>query len=402
VLERVTEFNWEKMHAEYGKVNWGDKDTIYSCDFIPDLYEYLTKVARITNNEEYVEGKRITPDWYYCQQLTSIYLTVITEKISDTINFFNKYLLPIAAHFDKATNPLLASFAAQIGTEIIHKIRYRIDQLKPVLDDIDKMEICKGEFPWVKPNFDEIAKRLNSFEEQCFRLISENIGPLSLVKWNNQYPDVFARSYSILSSNLNECLGNGKILLFKKNFPEFLKSAIAAFNNNNEIFKGYAKPQNISYQTLVDAMQLSGYAYVYSAIYKNPDYWQSTKAAWDEVFDPSAENIEILIRNYSYYKNSLYGTGINFDEEQQRKLMLSRVVEKLNISPSSIDDFLVRPFIPESYHSSYYNIAELFIEVYLFTYIEAKKSTALFGREFFKYWSNWLIKSNNRNDKRDR
>ncbi|MFA4851286.1 MAG: hypothetical protein WC868_00215 [Bacteroidales bacterium] len=397
ILSRATQFDSTKINTEYEKINWQKKDSIYLTDFISELYEFLNNYRNFVSNEIYVEGKRITPDWYFKQLLTAEYLIKITEKIKEAINSFDKFLLELAIHFNNKKNPLLASFTTHIGIEIISKIRFRIGQLKHTFIDIDKLEICKGEFKWVKPDFETIEAQIKKYEQECISIISLNIEKLSLLKWNNQFPDVFAQSYSILSDHINICFYENDLVHFKIYFPAFLKSALKAFGNLNKIFKDYSMPQNISYQTLIDLMELSGYAYIYSVIYKNEDFWISTKDAWDKDFLPEKENIDLLVNYYEYYKGNLYGVGVNYTEKHQREGVLSEVTQKLKLKSADVEDWLVSQFIRDSYFPSFYDVAELFIEIYLFTFVESKDATKLLRRELFKQWCRHI---NNPNPKK--
>ncbi len=388
VFDSIASFNSDKILQEYQKINWENKSTIYSTSFIPELYEQLNKFKEFVENEKAIEGKQITPDWYFCQRLTSDFLRLTKDKINQTIRFFESHLLSLSKHFDKENNCLLSSFTAQIGLEILHKLQFRIGSLKQTLEDIDKLEVCKGEFTWTKPNFEEIESKLLKYENDCIAIISKNVEKLALVKWNNQFPDIFAHSYSILSNKLNESYRKNQFDVFQKCFAPFLKSSIIAFGNLNTTFKHYERPQNISYQVLLDPMEISGYAYIYSVLYNSPNYWEEVKKAWDESFLPSKENIELLVSYYSYYKTNLYGTGINFTNKHQRERTLSDVTQALNIKVKNIPDFLVRLFVSEDpYHHNFYDVAELFIELYLFTFVEAKDSTGKIKRDIFNQLS---------------
>lgn len=384
VFETITSFNSNRILEEYRKINWENKSTIYSTRFIPELYETLNKFREFVENENEIEGKRITPDWYFCQRLTADYLRLASEKITQSITFFDSHLLSLAKHFDKENNCLLASFTAQIGLEILHKLNYRIGLLKLTLDDIDKIEVCKGKFVWTKPNFEEIDIKLLKYDSDCTTIMAKNVEKLASVKWNNQFPDVFAHSYSLLSIKLNESYRKNQFDAFKKCFAPFLKSSIIAFGNLNTTFKHYDRPQNIAYQALLDPMEISGYAYIYSVIYNSPNYWEEVKKAWDESFLPSKENITLLVSYYNYYKTNLHGTGINFTNKHQRERTLADVAQASNIRVRDINDFLVRLFVSEDpFHHNFYDVAELFIELYLFTFIEAKDSTSKMKRDIF-------------------
>lgn len=384
-FERVSQFNFEKISNEFGKIDWNKKDTIYTTDFIPDLFDCLNSYLKFVQNEKEIEGKQITPNWYFTQGLTSIYLKIITDKINQSIDFFETYLLSPATYYSNENNALLSSYSVHIGLEIIHKIQFRLENLKPVLIDVNKIEVLKGEFQWIKPDFEKIENKLKKYEQECLLLISGNIEKLTLLKWNNQYPDVFAHSYSIISTHLDRSFLVQKPEQIKLFFPAFLKSAFTAFGNLNKIFKHYDNPQNISYQTLIDVMEISGYAYVYSCIYKNPSYWLDIKNAWDSFFDATKENIKILLVYYNYYENSIHGIGVNYNEKFRRRKTLDEVKDLLGLTPASVDDILVKPFLTDKYLLNDEDAIELFIEIYLLTFVEAKEPALLLKkREMFK------------------
>lgn len=383
IFNVATIFTADKIQEEYKKINWENKSTIYSNHLIPDLKEKLNCIRHFIQNEKAVEGKQITPDWYFQQELAAEYLRVISEKIQAVINLFETHILSLANHFDNMNQPLLSTYTAQTGLEIIHKLDFRIGELEPIFADIDKLEVCKGEFKWVKPNFNDIERLLKDLALKCLKIVSKNIDEISSLEWNNKYPDVFAHSYSLLANHLNDCFKTKNTVEFQNHFPLFLSAAMKAFANLNKTYKHLDNSRNISYQTLLDAIEISGYGYIYAVVYNELGFWDCIKKAWDETFLPTKENIQLVVYNYLYYKKALFGTGINYHEQHLREITLSNVTANLRLRPQDLENFFVKPFIKESFHSSYYSVAELFLEIYLFTFIEAKDSTALLDRELF-------------------
>lgn len=381
IFDRIIEFDSAKFNREYDKINWSDKNTIYTTDYIPELYFHLDRYHKHILNEIYVEGKVITPDWYLKQAITAEYLGVISRKLHDTIEVFNSYLITVANDFSFEGNPLLSSYITLIGLEGIHKFNYRINKLKNVFNDVDKLETCKEEMLWSKPDFESIEKLIKHYEIQCNNIISINIEKLSIIRWTNQYPDVFGQSYSVLSSALDESFLNNDLTRFEQHFSPFLKSAINASMNLKETFKHYSNPENISFQTLIDVMQISGYAYIYSVIYNEPKYWSIVTDAWNKIFKVSENIIMVLTSHYVFYKNNLHGVGINYNEKSQREKTYFNVVKKLELSIDDIDDIYVKYYFPDTdRYMMLEDTTELFLENYVFTFIEAKEATQLLKR----------------------
>lgn len=387
VFGRVALFTADKITKEYEKINWSDRESVYNTDFIPELYESLIEIHKFTQNELMIEGERITPDWYFIQRLTAELLLVVHEKIIKTVVLFESHLLSLAKYFDAADNCLLSSYTAQLGLETLYKLDYRIDILKQTLNTIDELEICEGTFIWKKLDFKEIDGKFLKYRNDCILILAKNAENLVRVEWNNQYPDVYAHTYSILMDKLDECFKENDYEFFKECFEPFLKSSLIAFNSLNKTFRSHTNPLAISYQVLLDPMEISGYAYIYSVVYKSSRYWDEVKRVWDECFSPSKENIELLIKYYNYYKSNLFGVGVNYTNKRQRESTLEDVTKTLGVKIKNIDDFLVKLFLHEEpYGRSFYDVAELFIEIYLFTFREAKSSVSKIDRRIFHQW----------------
>jgi hypothetical protein len=380
-FERISQIDSTKILNEYSKINWNKNDSIYKSDFIPDLYDTLNRYSLFVNNEQDIEGKQVTPDWYFKQGVTAEYLFKITAKIIETIKLFDTYLLSVAKHFDSENNALLCSYSIHIGLELIHKIRHRMESVNSSLNDLDTLEVCKGEFNWSKLNLAEIESILKGYEQESLLLISSNIEKLSALKWEDQYPDVFAQSYSILSTHIDNSFGEVNSEQVNKYFPKFLKAAVEGFNLLNRRYQGSSNIMN-SHQTLLDLMEISGYAYIYSVIYSDSSYWINVTKSWDNDFLANTDNIKLLVQIYSYSKNGI-SIGINYIEKTQRENTFNAVKEKMGLTPRSTDDILVQPFLQDSLHSG--DFIELFIEIYLFTFVEAKDAvSSLKKRDMFE------------------
>jgi len=387
VIARMTEFSKKKIEDEYIKIKWGETDTIYSTDLIPDLYLVLKDYNKFLLNEQYVEGKEITPAWYIKQKLISELLLKFSYKFTDTVSLFDKYLLRLAKHYQDTNNTLVASFIIHIGLEILDKFSYRLPMLEQTVSELDAFELIKGEFIWKKIDFKQVQSMLSDYENKCLSILSDCFLKLSLVKWSNEFPDIYGRSYAALAQAINSCYVNNNLDFFKKMFPEFLRGVIIGYNNFRTQFTQYHNSSSVTYQTLTDLMEISGYAYLYSCIYDEWDYWNIVKGAWNDNFEFTEQNITLLISNQVYYKKVLFGTGISFGEKHKRGLAFANSCNEVRKKHSTIPndkDIIAETFIKDDRGYNLYEVAEIFIELHLFTFLSAKASLNLMERRLFK------------------
>jgi hypothetical protein len=380
ILERITLFDSIKLGKEIDKINWLDNQSIYEIDIIPELYDTLNGLSKNLRNEKLIEEVIITPDWYIKQKISAKYINIISKKLDDTIELFDKQILSLV----EDNQPLLTSFLIQKGLEIINKLNYRFLKLKKSVSDISKFEKVEKEFEWLKPDFEKIDKQLKNYENQCILILSKNIVETSNVIWNNQFPDIFGQSYSMISNYINKSFEENNEELINQVFPPFLESALNAFNQLNKRYKDYYRPERISYQVLLDAMEISSYSYIYSKLYKKDTYWIKNKEAWDTYFTPTKENIELLVNLYKYYKTELFGVGINHDDKNQRTLTLKKIVKETKIDINKINDCFVETFLERDGLFSSSDVTEVFIEKYLFKLEESVEAKKLIKRDVQK------------------
>lgn len=383
-FEAIENLTSDKILNDLSKIDWHKPETLYNNEFPPDLYHTLNKFREKVLNEEYVEGKIITPSWYLEQLLVAEYRGNLDKKLNQVVSLIGTILQPVIDELHKNKLALLSTYTAHVGLEILSKLNYRLNNVLTILSDLDTLEKCKGEFRWTTPDIGSLQKEIEAYESSCFQVITENILELSIITWTNQYPDVFGQSYAALLRKLNEILSLNNSQSYKKYFPNFLGAALAAFDKLNEKYKSYQRPQDISYQVLIDAMEISGYSLIYAKIHGNEELWNTTINVWDKVFEPSDKNINLFAIYHNYYRNSLHGTGINFHEKHIRERTLSDVLERMDFEiPIKTRDpilWLVGLFIRDTTYVSLYDVSEMFLELYILSFINSKESSALSRR----------------------
>lgn len=384
IYQNILKNNTETLRNEFQKIIWNKTNSIYKTDLIPELIEQINIFRNNILNEISIEGKRITPDWYIQQVLASVYMQRTNKCLEETAEYFWVFIVSLAEYFDKEGNSLLASFTAHLSFEAIFKLQNLTSRLPQYFQNIDELQKVPGETPWKKPDVKKIIQKFDLHEETCLLIISKNIVSLSKLNWVDEYPDVFAHSYSLITQELNRCFLNNDINGFEKYFPSFLEAALTSFNHLNKIFYKYPRPYDISSQVIIDLLQISGLSYIYSYIHNEPRYWDIIKEFWDKHFDPLPNNFKFILSVYSYCRNITFFTPPNFHEEHVRHMTLSEVIKDKNLTKRDVKDPWVQHFIQDSIIPSIHP-DELFIELYLFTFVDAKPFLSLVKRDLFEF-----------------
>lgn len=368
----VEYFSVEKFNTEVSKINWHEKESIYKTELPKQLHKTLERYYINIKNEIYVEGEKITPDWYILQHLSAEYLILVDNTFSGVISQVDRFLIALISSAKAIDDPLLISFICHLTFELIHKIEFRIVRATGILSKFNQNNLYKGEFKWKNIDGDDIKSRIASSRDRIITEISENIEKIYSMDWNEDYPDVFGQSFSILSNEISNCFINKDLEKFEKLIKPFIKSSLGGFYTIYNRNKGkYIHEYEIIYQIHIELFQISGLSYIYTELTGIP-FWDKTVEAWDSI-DITKVQIEIFMGSYIFFKNHKYSTGHNYHDNFNRSKLLSNFINNNAIDINNFRNNLIVKYI---YGGTIRNngFEEIFIELYLLTFIFAKES----------------------------
>ncbi|WP_422104485.1 hypothetical protein [Winogradskyella sp.] len=371
-FESVEHLNKEVFNQEISKIKWDDKSSLYKLKLPYQLNSFFEDYFKFIKNEKIVEAKQITPIWYIIQHLTAEYLLILEKHFNNTIDQIEKFILPLINSCKENNNHLAVSFACHCSLELIDKLKFRIPRIEHIMVGFDSNNKHIGRHKWTKIDTEKALKKLNRFNDLFVYDIASSMSKICSLKWNENNPDIFAHSFTIISNEINECYLSADLDKFKKIFPNFLESALSSF------FSLYLRYQNkyyndleIIYQVHIELIQLSGLGYIYTELLET-SFWEEIIKAWDEI-ELNKNHIELIMSSYNFYKNDKHGTGINFTDNFNRQKKLRQLIENKDIDVKKYNDTIIRRYVSNDiYIDKEYE--DIFLELYLFTFIDARES----------------------------
>jgi hypothetical protein len=368
----VEALNITAFNAEITKIDWNEKSSLYKLSLPYKLNSFFEEYFNYIKNEKLVENQQITPVWYITQHITAEYLILVEKNFNKTIEQIKSFVLPLLETCKENNNHLAVAFTCQCALELIDKIKFRIPRISKIIEEFDSNNLHKGTHTWTKLNSKDAYLELDKLEEVFILEISETMKDIYTLKWDENSPDIFAKSFSIISSEINKSFIENDVEKFKKIFPGFLRSSLASFYTlyHDRYKDRYHHHLEIIYQVHIELMQLSGLGYIYSELY-NSSFWLEITKCWDEI-KMDENQIKLIISSYKFYTNHKLGTGINFSDNFNRKKRLSKVIEDKKINATDYINSIIRRYVDDGIHTDD-NYEEIFLEMYLFTFLDAKE-----------------------------
>ncbi len=178
---------------------------------------------------------------------------------------------------------------------------------KKLIEEFKKVRVNK-DLPWPQWDWNQIKDRIDKSHDKLVENLAKCIPTLSLVEHTEKFPDIFGQIYNTVCQDCYESMILAKSDKFKTLFPLLFIGSLAAHEKLREQFKDL-QPQTgltITIEPLMDIMELSGYAKIYSELFAIPDIWDICKTTWDKYFESHIQPndaVKFLITSYKYRKS---------------------------------------------------------------------------------------------------
>lgn len=403
----------EKFNSMITNISWLDKSKIYEEEVFEDVRQFFERIYLDIAFERNIEGYKITPDWAITQFLAMHYLFTVEKGISELIKLLRIYYINIFENIN--LSPFISSFLALRGRHTLWKMKRNFERIEPILNEFNNLQIQK-KTRWPSIDIDKYKEIIDNYSDLLNSIVSNNIKNLYNVKWQENLPDLFAESYSVICEGINYSLVQNSYKKFKIYFNNFIETAVIAFNKikfysvrrrfeNSLIIK-------LANQSIMDLLCVSGLTFIYSSLHNDYRFQYSCLHEWNEYFNKNfttqedeVDFISFLIAQFTYWQKYIF-VQEGFEREHQRELLLySKLEEKELINNeydfgiekgSKIIEPILKTVVNHSHNSHFsFSFAEIFIELYLRGRLSSKNREFNYRRDFWDSLLRILERQNN-------
>lgn len=273
------------------KIDWGRIETIHAADLpravIEDHLEYLRKGIDF---EHAVEGRTVSPLWYQVQIATLGYTRYIEGLFDDLIEELKQFFSDEVSSLFSINRYLFAAQLIQRGLEACHKHSTFLEEAEACFDRLLKVRRV-DDIPWTEVNWNLERERISEVREHLIVTFGKLAPELSKLSLPKTYPDYFGHAYSVLAHESYSVMATGKEDLFKKIFPSYFISCLTAYSRLITQLDKYDARTGFGFSTapIMELLDISGYALIYSELEGNKHYWDTAKELWDKYFTSHKE-----------------------------------------------------------------------------------------------------------------
>ena len=287
-------------------VNWFNNKSIYQNGIVPPILSRLEFIQKKLKFEKLVERKRISPNWYTKQLIIMCYAELFQETVNEILLSLEEFFVAKSSSLLSKESFILAAHHSKRGIEMCNKIRVHSPSLKKLIEEFEEMAINK-DLPWPTWDWNQIRDRIDNSHDKLVENLANCIPSLSLNEHREKFPDLFGQTYNIVCQDCYESMILKKNNKFKNLFPLLFFGSFKAHERLSKEVKDL-QPESrliISLDPLIDIMELSGYAKIYSELFDIPEIWNVCEETWSKYFDStdnSENRVKYLVKFYEYRK----------------------------------------------------------------------------------------------------
>ena len=264
-------------------IRWDEEKDLYLHDFPAHCLSTLEWLGQRLRNEIEIHGWVITPGWYSAELISQVRATRFVDNsraISEKSQTFYTESMEQAL---KMGRPWIAAAIASRQWEFLHKIQAAIE-IESGWADLCKDLRIEG-LLW--PQFDASAFRsgLSQRRDALIEFMSKQSVLLAISSKPAGYPDYAGQFLHAVGEECFEAAIHNKPSLLKEIFKDYLVGCILRYSSlrprdANTDWRA-ERQYKLAGASLMDLMEISGYAKLLADFHGNVELWDIVRGAWD-------------------------------------------------------------------------------------------------------------------------
>lgn len=323
-------------------INWGDFNSIYNSKLPSVIIPEAESIFRELNNEVKIEGKKITPNWYIKNLLVRRYLYFVKKYFEELMSINESFYLHYLKLLISGNKIILAAQLNQRWTEYLNKCSFALLRVEKHFNNLLQYRKVK-DLDWPEINFEKLRGDIKEWEKESISTMVAILPDLSSFNRENDVPDFLGQIYTYGVEGCYQACFDNDNKTFIRLFPYVFNASLVEYDSTRKNTKGWLLDSQISYSSepLVDLLELSGYALIYSELYENKELWLTCKTVWDNYL--STQNADEIIKHIIgvvSYRESLFYMMPRATLRANWELKLKHKLSELNLIHDRAEEYI--------------------------------------------------------------
>jgi hypothetical protein len=328
----VVETDIPNLGSRIAQSDWSDTATPYRFRLSSKVLRALEDAQAGVEFENLAAAPKETrtPGWYVEEVALHAFEQDLKEQIDMLVRFLGDWY-PNAADRLTAANKFDAAAAVLTrGLEVVWKLERHIEEWKQTVEAIrgegERVDFKRPEWDW-----DSYRQSVRNLRISVLERLARSIPLLGLQERREDLPDFFGHAVHQTGEACFEALSENDSELFAKLFPTyFIGTLLVAERVRGQVSDMFPEQAlTWMFQPILDALDLSGYALLYSELHGNPAPWNLCKAEWQKYLSEDGEERLKRIAALSAFQQGQLAMAPRALMRTRWQMTFSRALEEL-------------------------------------------------------------------------
>lgn len=281
--QRYASFRGTDISARIESIDWSNPRTFYRAGFEDYALSQIEYLSPRLEFERAVEGKEVSPTWYLAELVMQSEakhfaenIAVLTEKLPDAYEKLRKAFSEAELHWMTA-----ATLSRQ--WEYWHKLSEQVTVWERAWSEMSDNRKLK-ELPWAKFDVQSTRIALKPMKTSLLKAMSGLQTRLSVLERPPAYPDYAGQFLHFSGEAVLEALIDEDAELLNGIFTRYFWGCLTQFaKTQSNDGPDWLVTQNlrIASAAVLDLMDVSGYALLFSELHGNKTLWSIVCSEWN-------------------------------------------------------------------------------------------------------------------------
>jgi hypothetical protein len=223
-----------------------------------------------------------TPQWYVREVAFFHYEHEMQAQIRALLDFHASWFTEAADRLSKAARLEAAAAVLTRGLESAWKLERHLPHWRAALEALqargERVDFHRPEWDW-----DAWSAQVEEMSAEIQLALTRSIPGLAELERSDETPDYLGQAVHLSAEACTEALRVDDVERFKPLFAAYFYGALLVTERVREAVQGQHPEQAVTWMTqpVLDAVDLSGYALIYSELHQNPELWEACREIWD-------------------------------------------------------------------------------------------------------------------------
>lgn len=305
----IRDLSVQTISRKIDGIHWLRRKGIYQKEFAPLLLPRLEFIQKRLKFEKQAETRLSSPKWYRRQLVIMNYAELLKEGIEGLLSGLEENFVSRSQSLLTQKSCVLAAHHSQRGLEMCNKVKSHLPRLENLVGSLKDLAIIE-ELVWPEFDWRSIAERIDNSHDRLTVNLAKCISDLATLQQAESFPDLFGQAYNTVCQECYESMASKKPEKTKLLFPSIFFGALIAHERLKKELADW-RPESalgIAVQPIIDILELSGYAKVYSELFEIPEMWDICEELWNKYFKGQKQvkdAIKGFILTYQYRESTL-------------------------------------------------------------------------------------------------